>query len=72
MPTEFNQDQIFIMSSDGTSRMVKIAAVALLIGQNASNDIVLDDPDVSPWHARFEFDGVKHRCCFTIDASAWL
>ena len=61
MSTDFSQDQIIILSRDGTGRTVKIKAAALLIGRNASNDIVLDDPEVSPWHARLEFDGANYR-----------
>ena len=59
--TKFEQDRITIMAPDGTVRVVMVQAAELTIGRKADNTIVLDYADVSPQHARIQFDGTDYR-----------
>jgi len=60
-PGTTGHDQITIMAPDGTVRVVPIATPELTVGRKPENTIVLDYPDVSPLHARIQFDGTHYR-----------
>jgi len=60
-PGAAGHDQITIMAPDGTVRVVPIGAAEVTVGRKPENTIVLDYPDVSPLHARIQFDGTNYR-----------
>lgn len=60
-PGSAGHDQITIMAPDGTVRVVPIIATEVTVGRKPENTIVLDYPDVSPLHARIQFDGTHYR-----------
>src|SRR5262247_3363675 len=47
-------DRILILTAEHKSRSVVITGEGLTIGSKSDNDIVLDDPQVSEYHARIE------------------
>ncbi len=59
--TNPDPDGITIMAPDGTVRVVAIGTAELTVGRKPDNNIVLDYPDVSPLHARIQFDGTDYR-----------
>lgn len=46
-----------ILSSRGTELLAAPSHGALTLGRHADNDLCLDDPEVSRWHAVLHFDG---------------
>ena len=54
------RDQITIMAPDGTVSVVPVAASEMTVGRKPESTIVLDYPDVSPLHARIQFDGTNY------------
>ena len=49
-----DEDQIFILTANHTSRTVPIHKAGMTVGSKPDNDIVLDDPLVAQYHARIE------------------
>jgi Tol biopolymer transport system component len=56
-----DEDQIYILTADHTSRVVPLHKPGVTIGSEPENDIVLDDPQVSQYHARIESEDGHYR-----------
>lgn len=56
-----NIDQIHILLPNQTVRSEGVKRSGMLIGREASCDLVLDHPSISRQHARIEFDGADYR-----------
>lgn len=52
---------IHVLTPDKMARSVEVKTSILTIGRDPNNDLVLDDANVSRWHARVEFDGRDHK-----------
>lgn len=61
MAANLNQDHLLILSPGSTAHTVEIKTAVITIGSGADNYAVLDDPNVSPQHARVEIDGSNYK-----------
>ncbi len=60
-PADFSQDSIHILVQGKTVGSVVITNARTTIGRKEDNDIVLEDPRASRYHARVEFTGTEYR-----------
>jgi hypothetical protein len=58
---ETDQDRIHVLTSDGLTPAVPLTVEGLTIGRRSDNDLVLDYPNVSQYHARVEFGGTNYH-----------
>ncbi len=55
------QDRLMVMMRDQTTKTIPLTADGLTIGRGSDNDLVLNQTNVSRYHARIEHDGQDYR-----------
>lgn len=58
---ELTQDWLHILEPGRDVRSVNLKTGAMTIGRGQNNDIIIDLPGISRYHARLEFDGENYR-----------
>jgi len=54
---DLSKDQIHILVPNQTLRSIPMEPAGLTIGRGQENDLIIDHPSVSRYHARIDFDG---------------
>lgn len=60
MLPEDRQDFLQVLLPDKTARMIQITSDEMNIGRDETNQIVLDNPKISRYHARIQYDGQRY------------
>lgn len=58
---ELSPDWVHILEPGKEVRSINLKKGPMTIGRSANNDLVIDQPGISRYHARLEFDGQEYR-----------